>query len=337
MGLTNTRGITPPANKGDKRDSTDDMGRSFSQLFEEEANKGMKASGKEKDSKETSLIHNKNESDKEAGKATSQEKAKADAKTDEVQQKIQEEIKNKLTQMNPALNYLYNLMYKNPDALSLVEKQSAGLEKNPEVGVGLKQFNDLLKERGMKLSDLSFNQISKLAQCNTKSQITAFLDTLKKAEWQTAEDEKMKSSTLEAGKEKIASEKASETASGPKSLFSDEARVNQQAQQTEQQQEMQKSAQQIKREEVIDQIVKQMEVRNFAGKTELQMRLNPEYLGELKMNIVHEDGKMVAKFETTSREVRELLEESLPELTSEFGKKGLKLEGANVKLVENID
>jgi flagellar hook-length control protein FliK len=80
-----------------------------------------------------------------------------------------------------------------------------------------------------------------------------------------------------------------------------------------------------------------MDVRNFGDKTELQLRLNPEYLGELKMNIVHEDGKMVAKFETTSREVRELLEESFSELNEEFGKKGLKLTGSSVKLVENID
>jgi flagellar hook-length control protein FliK len=336
MGLNNTRGIAPATNKGSKKDSTDDMGRSFSQLFEEEAKKGLKPAEKEKESKETTLINNKNESDKDTGKATSQEKAKADAKTDEVQKKIQEEIKEKLTKMNPALNYLYNLMYKNPDALSLVEKQSAGLEKNPEFGVGLKEFNGLLKDRGMKLSDLSFNQIAKLAQCNTKSQITAFLDTLKKAEWTSAEDEKMKTSALESGKEKAAEEKTSEMASTPKPLFGEESMVNQNKQ-AEQQQEMQKSAQQIKREEVIDQIVKQMDVRNFGDKTELQLRLNPEYLGELKMNIVHEDGKMVAKFETTSREVRELLEESFSELNEEFGKKGLKLTGSSVKLVENID
>lgn len=337
MGVGRSQDMRPTGGRGQKRDATEDEGRLFQQFFDEETKKGAKTTQKE--SNEISLIEGKKEPEKDSKKlvtTTTSDKAKVDSKMEELQQKLQAEIKEKLTKMNPTLNYLYNLMYKNPDALSLVERQALGLEKQPEYGAGLQEFNKLLSERGIKLSQLTFNQIAKLAQCNTKEQIAAFLDNVVKPAGKKFEDQLKKAGVDEKEKDETVKEMMSDKVAVPKERAENIAETLK-AQKTEQNEQAEKTAHQIKREEVIDQIIKQMEIRNFANKTELQMKLNPEYLGELKMNLTYEEGRMVARFETTSREVREMLVESMSDLTDEFTKKGLKVAKTDVKLVDTID
>lgn len=90
------------------------------------------------------------------------------------------------------------------------------------------------------------------------------------------------------------------------------------------------------RQAVIDQVLKHIEVRNFQNKTELHLRLNPEYLGELKVKLLHTDEGVSAQFITDSRTTREVLEENENELRTEAGKKGVRLGKMKVQLVDNL-
>jgi flagellar hook-length control protein FliK len=80
-----------------------------------------------------------------------------------------------------------------------------------------------------------------------------------------------------------------------------------------------------------------MELRNLASKDELFLKLNPEYLGELKIKITHNDkGEVSAQFITTSDETREVLNESRSELRKKVEEKGINLNRIEVDLVDEL-
>ena len=91
------------------------------------------------------------------------------------------------------------------------------------------------------------------------------------------------------------------------------------------------------RQSVVDQILQQIEVRNFANRTELHLKLNPEYLGELKVKLVHTDDGIRADFETSSRATRQLLREGEEDLKSQAATKGVRMRSMKVTLVDKVD
>ena len=106
---------------------------------------------------------------------------------------------------------------------------------------------------------------------------------------------------------------------------------------TEEVNKTQQLSQTQKRQQVIDQIVTHMEIRNFADRDELQLRLNPEYLGDLKIKLTKgEDGELTAQFITTSEDTREVLTDSRAELRSHIEKKGLLLKRIEIEKVDDI-
>lgn len=90
------------------------------------------------------------------------------------------------------------------------------------------------------------------------------------------------------------------------------------------------------RQSVIDQIMQQIEVRNFANRTELNFRLNPEYLGELSVKLVHTDDGVRADFETSSKRTRELLREGEEDLRTQAADKGVRLKTMKFTLVDKL-
>lgn len=94
------------------------------------------------------------------------------------------------------------------------------------------------------------------------------------------------------------------------------------------------AARNVKREEVIKQIIQHVELRNFAGKSELTIKMNPEFLGAMKMRLIFEGDKVSAEFNTTSQAVREAIQESTEELSGAFKEKGIKVGKIRVKLVD---
>lgn len=92
----------------------------------------------------------------------------------------------------------------------------------------------------------------------------------------------------------------------------------------------------VKREEVIKQIINHVELKNFAGKSELTIKMNPEFLGAMKMRLIFEGDKVSAEFNTTSKAVREAIAESSEELSQAFNEKGIKVGHIGVKLVDKV-
>jgi len=91
------------------------------------------------------------------------------------------------------------------------------------------------------------------------------------------------------------------------------------------------------RQSVIDQILQQIEVRNFANRTELNLKLNPEYLGELKIKLVHTDDGIRADFETSSKATRQVLREGEEDLKTQASAKGVRLRSMRVTLVDKVE
>jgi flagellar hook-length control protein FliK len=91
------------------------------------------------------------------------------------------------------------------------------------------------------------------------------------------------------------------------------------------------------RQQIMDQIFTKIDIQNLTNKTELQLRLNPEYLGELKLNLVQSKDGLKADFMTTSRVTRDLLAEGEDELRGMAKGKGVRLGALSFKVVENLD
>lgn len=92
------------------------------------------------------------------------------------------------------------------------------------------------------------------------------------------------------------------------------------------------------RRQVLDQILAQIDVKNVANQTEMNLRLNPEYLGEVKISLVHDDeGGVRASFKTTSRATREVLADNTEDLIGQARDKGVRIGSMSVQLVDSIE
>lgn len=91
------------------------------------------------------------------------------------------------------------------------------------------------------------------------------------------------------------------------------------------------------KQSVIDQILQQIEVRNLANRTELNLKLNPEYLGELKVKLVHTDEGIRADFETSSKATREILRDAEEDLKTQAVGKGIRFRAMRVTLVDKVE
>ena len=97
------------------------------------------------------------------------------------------------------------------------------------------------------------------------------------------------------------------------------------------------AARQEQRKAVMDQILSNIEVRNVANQTEMQLRLNPEYLGEVKISLIHdEDGGIRATFQTTSKATSEVLNENKEDLMDQARGKGVRIGSMDVEYVSEL-
>lgn len=268
---------------------------------------------------------------KEQGAIEGEKKSDADKKAQDRKETEQREAElaeqqKKGSNLTPMQNFLFNLVLKNPDALSLSEKQSLGLDKLKQ-NVNLKDLNSLMAQRGLNYSELTSDHIFELNQKGSLAEAKAFLDELARQK---------KDGTLEQrAKTKLVEDASASTRTHTTEDVKDSGKPEGPAQ-AEKQEAMQEAAR-TRRTEVIDQIVSHMELQNVANRTELSLRLNPEYLGELKMKLTFEDGKLSIDAETPSKLVRETLEEGADDMKKQFGEKGIKLDRVRVKLVDTVN
>ena len=91
------------------------------------------------------------------------------------------------------------------------------------------------------------------------------------------------------------------------------------------------------RRAVMDQLLTKIQVRNVANQTEMQLRLNPEYLGEVKISLLHDkEGGVKATFQTTSKLTREILAENKDELMEKARSNGVRIGDMDVEFVDEL-
>ncbi|MGM9998758.1 MAG: flagellar hook-length control protein FliK [Candidatus Bruticola sp.] len=279
----------------------------------------LEAATSDKAGKENDVIAKK-ETRKEAAERQRTEKAEAQAQAKAEQAKMTQN-----PQSMGGKAFLYDMMYRNPDTLSMAEKQAMKLD---EASKNLKMQNMQPKENAEAAKG------AKAQTANQGKEATAlsaqkFDELLGKS---TKAKEDGKQLTTEA------SQAASSTAKGDKA---DKADANTTALNTasraEETNKTQRLTQTQKRQQVINQIVTHMEIRNFTSRDELTLRLNPEYLGELKIKINRgKDGELSAQFITDSEDTREVLQESRAELREHIEKKGMNLRSIDIEMVDHI-
>ncbi|GMU54252.1 MAG: hypothetical protein AMXMBFR33_33980 [Candidatus Xenobia bacterium] len=269
-----------------------------------------KATGDREESGKTRTIISDEKTSKKDEPKESARKAEAE-RAENLDQKLQQKHMSKLN------GYLFDLAYKNPDTLSLGEKQSMRLAEFSSVG--LHDLRGMLTERGLQFRDLSFTQLAMVTRDGARNQVSSALDQLVREREQERDGKEFEKLVGESQPQKdLARELRSVQ-------LSTEVRAQNQAEDARQNRQL-----------VIDQVLQHIEVRNLANKTELSLKLNPEYLGDLRIKLVHGKDGIKAEFETTSRTTREVIEENEEELRSKVADRGVRLNEVTVKLVETV-
>lgn len=223
--------------------------------------------------------------------------------------------------------------------------------------VGLQELRKLMAQRGISFNRMSAQELAKLSTIHSNVEVTNFLNQLVKkmrnedkdqnvtvsaqqilGEKMTEKDKKVNEADGKQKMDNNPDDKESEnllaSAAGnveklqgtPLSQFFQSAKLSefQQGSQMEQQ--------------ILKQVMDKMEINTEKAKSEVAIKLNPEYLGEVKLNMkVDKDkGTVTINFKTTSREARKALEGNLSILEDAFEKAGLKLEKYEVSLEEEL-
>jgi flagellar hook-length control protein FliK len=221
------------------------------------------------------------------------------------------------------------------------EKQAFHVGEYSNEAMDVKAFQKMLGERGLNLRDLSMTQLAQLTQRTNRAQVTAFLDNLvskmrdpKPAVSQGQNVRMSDEPRKDEQTRKTAEARAGETRPTEQPAARD-PQLNLVAA-SERPQTTESQSRNEEREKVIRQIIEHMEIQTVGRKTELTMKLNPEYLGDMRVKLSTENGRLEASFETTSREVREFLEEGWEGLRDTFTRKGLNLQKVSATLVESL-
>ena len=309
-------GTTQPSEAKNKRAEAGD-GDVFSKALEDATGKSS-TSGKAGQN----LIDDKTDS-KTAEKK--EEKKKLARQENEEFQKATGQVTDKGT---PA--YMRKLMHTNPDIMTMAEKQAARVGEyslDAQLKLGQQQHAGAQAPTGAAAKLASGLPPQGVSHGSSKPGAEKVEDAKEKLiaskdhkpEDKETFDKLVKEAPSEKGKvnlEKLLNQEAAKEAQGPS-----------QAQRIEKAQE---------RQGVLNQILSNIEVRNLASKTEMQITLNPEYLGELKMNLTHTADGVRADFTTTSKATRQLLQEGEEDLRSQAKDKGVRMGAMSFRLADDL-
>jgi flagellar hook-length control protein FliK len=260
-----------------------------------------------------------------AGKDTNRSNSSKEARDKDEQQHLQR-LGLKMDKMVGSKNFIYNLALKDPASLSISERQSLHLGEFSRTHLEVKDFQNALAQRGMHLKDLSFSQISNLTRSRSKEELSTRLDQL---------------DTTHAASEHPVPGLVAPKSSAHAPFFDPKAGLLQGAASVSgvdrARQADQVDARRLQREDVIRQIMTHIDVQRVANQTEVALRLNPEFLGDMKIKLNFEGRNHVsADFETTSKETKALLDEGLDSLKDSFERAGMTLTRGNTHLVEHV-
>lgn len=275
--------------------------------------------------KETELIEGKKATAKEADrKADDRKKAAKDEDTRlATQSKDNKGGKVKLDPRAAATRATQN-----PATLSMLEKQAFRLGEFSGTKQPMGGLAQMLASQGLDLTSFSPQQLKSLMSRMDSQELGKMLSGMK-AEGKN-DPSKMDDSALKNLREQATAETQKQVKEQPN--FDLQSLVG-----AGMSKEAGESARAEQRRKVLDQILSHIQVRNVANQTEMQLRLNPEYLGEVKIQLVHDDeGGIKAKFSTTSKLTREILTENKETLMDQARDKGIRLGAMDVELVDDI-
>ena len=84
--------------------------------------------------------------------------------------------------------------------------------------------------------------------------------------------------------------------------------------------------------EIVSQVVERIKVQLNPDSTSLEMRLNPENLGRVSINITSKEGVMTAEIRTENRQAKEAIESQLQLFKENIEAKGIKVEAIEVRI-----
>jgi flagellar hook-length control protein FliK len=231
-------------------------------------------------------------------------------------------------------DYVKNIQSKDPATLSMVEKSAFRMGEfsaNPKTaGSPASGLAQMLASQGIDVSGFSPEQIKGLLSRMDTKELGKMLSQARietGANSSLAQDEKH----LKDLKEKLV--QAAQNSPVEQQAFNLEQLISAGSSKT-----AGEAARAEQRRQIMDQILAQIDVRNVANQTEMNLRLNPEYLGEVKISLVHDDeGGVKALFKTTSKATREVLDESSADLINQARGKGVRIGSMAVQLVDDVE
>ncbi len=275
--------------------------------------------------KETELIEGKKAASKEADKKAEDQKKAAKDEDTRVTAKAKD-AKGGKVKMDPKAAAARATQ--NPATLSMLEKQAFRLGEFSTSKQPMGSLAQMLASQGLDMSSFSPQQLKSLMARMDTQELGKMLSGMK-AEGQK-DPAKMDDSALKNLREQATAETQKQAKEQPN--FDLQSLVG-----AGMSKEAGESARAEQRRQVLDQILSHIQVRNVANQTEMQLRLNPEYLGEVKIQLVHDDdGGVSAKFSTTSKLTREILTENKDTLLDQARDKGIRLGSMDVELVDDI-
>jgi flagellar hook-length control protein FliK len=302
-------------------------------IAEKRAKKDTGTAGGNSDAFETAMGEASGSESAEAKKAdlierdsTEQERAKEQAADSKTQSKDGKKVDGRVS------DYLQNMQSKDPATLSMVEKGAFRVgEFAPQgtVGSPASGLAQMLAQQGIDVSGFSPEQIKGLMSRMDTKDLGKMISQMKTDTPNNTvlQDEKQ----LKDLKEKMA--QAAQNTPVEAQAFNLEQLVGAGVSK-----DAGEAARAEQRRQVMDQILAQIDVRNVANQTEMNLRLNPEYLGEVKITLVHDDeGGVKALFKTTSKATREVLDENGSDLIEQARGKGVRIGSMDVELVDDID
>lgn len=277
-------------------------------------------------SKKAGLI-NKEETPKEKA-----DKADANKKRDAEQHDGQKETTQsdvaKDSKFKPKLNeFLQNSASKDPATLSMAERQLFQVgEFSAQQGKSLGGMAQMLAGHGIDMSSFSPQQVMSMLSRMDVKELGKVMSQLQASGFKVDED------SLKALKEQFDLQQNPGSDKTPPKDFNLQEFMS-----AGTPKDAGEAARQEQRRMVMDQILSNIEVRNVANQTEMNLRLNPEYLGEVKITLFHDDeGGVRAKFQTTSKLTSEVLSESKDDLMSQARGKGVRIGTMDVEFVEEL-
>ena len=250
------------------------------------------------------------------------DKNKAEKKEAERKEADKKEVKGKQTKATKKVqNLLHNIAFKDASALSVFERHNFQVGEFAKDKVGLTDLQRMLAHKGVQVKDLSFQQLQRLAEQSSPKELQRLLDSF----------------LAEAKGDKAAVSREQTAASGSMNHGLLEHMMADEATTVKETQKANTSHAQQERQKVLDQILAQVKVRNLANQTEMSLRLNPEYLGEVRIQLTHDEGGVRASFETTSQKTKAILAEAEEEMVAGINDRGIRMNKMEVRLVDSID